>query len=220
MISGAVKNPKHKAAKTLRPAWRLANCVINETEENRESSSRTCEVWSCGCGGLLLLGLVLEFVLAVFHPAYDSFAGKWGPAIADGCVTVGAGGEVLFTFLRIRCQGELDKRAKKAASESHKPAAEAPERNALPEKAIAEAEAGRYANELISALTNAGLTTIEARPHAGYEVPILSLNLAANHEVSFEEGPDRMFGAIPPPHVYILIGAKLLPHSLTVPARA
>jgi len=141
------KKPTQSAEKLRFPAWRLANGVMNATDENLEISATSCERWTWGCGGMLLFGLLVEVVVAVIHPPYDSFAGTWASVIADSFVTIGVGGEIIFAFMGFRRQDELGKRAKVEVGILNKLAGEANERAAEALQKVAEADLARVTLE-------------------------------------------------------------------------
>ena len=91
---------------------------MKATDNELELALESCEQWGWACAGLLVLGLIAEFALALAHPEYDSFWGRWGPALGTLLVVVGVAGEVQFGKMGSRRQGELTQRAKKLLAEA------------------------------------------------------------------------------------------------------
>lgn len=93
------------------PAWRLKNGVMNAGDNQLGVAAESCERWTWACGGLVVLGLIAEFALAIIHPSYDSFWDIGGSALADALIALGVGGEVLFARMGFSRQGELQRRS-------------------------------------------------------------------------------------------------------------
>jgi len=114
------QNPKNSF-----PAWRFPNGMMNASDAQLESASSSCGYWEWGCAGLVLIGIIGEFVIAYAHPPYDSFWNHWGITFADAAIAVGIVGEVIFGRLDARIQTELRARSNKQLADAEKDAAEA-----------------------------------------------------------------------------------------------
>jgi len=93
------------------PAWHLDGGVVNATEDELEAAVSSCERIAIYFGGVVVIGLVIEIVLAIDHPPYDSRLGEWGSVFADVLVAVGVMVEVLFSARGTRYQSELQRRS-------------------------------------------------------------------------------------------------------------
>jgi len=104
------------------------NGLINATDKQLEDSSDSCERWAFKFAGLVILGLVAEFMIAVCHPEYGSFWERWGSVVADVFVAIGVAGEVLFGRMGHRRDTELQRRTKQSLSDAVTNAGEANDR--------------------------------------------------------------------------------------------
>jgi hypothetical protein len=98
---------------------------MNATDGELKDAISSCETWAELCTGAVVAGLVIEVILAVLHPSFDSFASIWGAVIADSLVALGVLGELLFSAKGSRCQTELRRRSEIAVATSIERAAEA-----------------------------------------------------------------------------------------------
>lgn len=132
-------NPIRKARIFPFPEWYLRRGTIKvATDDILETASSSCERWGIGCAGLVVAGVIAEFVIAGIHPLYDSFLEQWGTATAGALVALGIVGEVIFGRVDARYQTELRKRSNDKLSN-------AIERASILEKEAADAR-GRVAD--------------------------------------------------------------------------
>jgi hypothetical protein len=116
----------------------LPRGIINASETQIETASSSCERWEWTFAGLVVAGVIAEFVIAGIHPLYDSFLEQWRTATAGALVALGIVGEVIFGRIDARYQTELRKRSNDKMSN-------AIERAAILEKEAADAR-GRVAD--------------------------------------------------------------------------
>jgi hypothetical protein len=116
----------------------LPRGIINASETQIETASSSCERWEWAFAGLVVVGVIAEFVIAGIHPLYDSFLEQWETATAGALVALGIVGEVVFGRIDARYQTELRKRSNDKLSN-------AIERAAILEKEAADAR-GRVAD--------------------------------------------------------------------------
>lgn len=118
--------------------------AANATNEALNQSVESCERVAEFSGIAVVVGLVIEVVLAYRHAPPDSFGGIWGSVIADSLVALGVAAEILFSRLGAARQRELQRRseivvaeANERAQQAIKDAAEARERAAKIEQLTA-----------------------------------------------------------------------------------
>jgi hypothetical protein len=112
MRTGVVSMPTNITSQNIQigtpfPAWRLPNGINKASDGDLERSTSSCERWAIASGLLVVLGLIVEAVVAFIHPSYDSPVETWAPFIADTLVALGVAGEVLFTMMSSRRHSEL-----------------------------------------------------------------------------------------------------------------
>src|SRR5262249_38358677 len=95
----------------LSPPWRLGKSVKNAHDTSLEELS-DLSVWAewC-CAALVVAGVAGEFAIAAYHPEYNSWWGRWGPACGDLLVALGVAGEVIASVVAHICQNELTRRS-------------------------------------------------------------------------------------------------------------
>lgn len=145
----AIATPIQKASARF-PAWRLPNGTKNASDGELEKASYSCELWEIGFAGVVVTAVIVEFLIAGFHPPYDSFLEQWGSASANAFVALGIVGEVVFSGKDARIQTELRSRSNKQLAGAVEAASEANERAAKTDLARAELEkqlAPRMLNE-------------------------------------------------------------------------
>lgn len=108
--------------------------VINASNEELGAWVDRCEKAAFWSGVLVIVGLVVEVVLAYRQGPPNSFEGIWGPVIADAMVAAGVAGEILFSRIGASRQRELQRRADIKVAELNDRAAAAEERTAKIEK--------------------------------------------------------------------------------------
>lgn len=84
-----------------------------------EAAVSLCESSAVYCGGVVFLGLIVEVIIAVMHPSYNSLWEQWGSVFADVLVASGVLGEILFSARSNTCQGELIRRSNVKLQEAH-----------------------------------------------------------------------------------------------------
>jgi hypothetical protein len=109
-ISAPIPAPTQKPPKPF-PAWRLKNGVKNASEPELESASESAERWGWGCGGLVVLGIIGEFVIAILNPPFGCFLERWGPPVCDLMIGFGVAGEIMFARMGHRFDGILRSRS-------------------------------------------------------------------------------------------------------------
>lgn len=107
------------------PAWYLPKGTKYAQDDELERGSSSCEHWAIGFGIVVVVSVIVEFVLAVIHPSYDSPWNRWGSAGADVLIAVGIVGEVAFGMLDGRIQTELRRRSDDRVAEANTIAAQA-----------------------------------------------------------------------------------------------
>jgi hypothetical protein len=85
--------------------------VKSANDETLESAISSCERWERFCGLLVVLGLALEFLVAVDNPVYGTALERWGGVICDAFVALGVIGEIAFAARAGVCQGEITQRS-------------------------------------------------------------------------------------------------------------
>ena len=111
--------------------------VSKATDDELRASSELDELWGVRCVWAVVVGLVLEAVLAVIHMSYDSIAGRWGSFVADALVALGVFGELRFSERVRRRDHELDRRSNERVAQAEQKAADTNERAAEIEKIAA-----------------------------------------------------------------------------------
>jgi hypothetical protein len=91
--------------------WPVGASLKGVPDETLESAGEMCARTELLCGALVALGVILEFVIAVYHPNYDSFLDRWGTAFADLGVAFGVAGEIYFSSRSHNFSGELIRRS-------------------------------------------------------------------------------------------------------------
>jgi hypothetical protein len=107
------------------PPWYLENGTIDATDDKLEEGSSSCERWAIGCGAVVVISVIVELVLAIAHPSYDSPWERWGSAASDALIALGIVGEVMFGMWDSRIQTELRNRSNKRVADATVRAAEA-----------------------------------------------------------------------------------------------
>lgn len=118
--------------------------VSSATNDALKKSVELCERAAELSGIAVVVGLVIEVVLAYRHAPADSFESIWEPVVADSLVALGVAAEILFSRLGTARQRELQRRseivvaeANERAQQAIKDAAEARERAAKIERLTA-----------------------------------------------------------------------------------
>lgn len=91
----------------LLPPRRLGSNVKSANDEEIGGLSDGAVVAEWCFAALVIFGVAGEFVIAAYHPPYDSWLGQWGPAFGDLLIAVGVAGEILAGVIAHICQGEL-----------------------------------------------------------------------------------------------------------------
>jgi hypothetical protein len=87
-------------------------------KEDLEKASSSCEAWVVCFGVLVVVAVLAEFGIAIYHPAYDSPLDRWGSAFADLFIGIGVAGEVALSMWNNTLQGELRERSNKRVEEA------------------------------------------------------------------------------------------------------
>jgi len=142
----------------LWPPWRFGGNIKSKNDADIETLSDGCVTAEWCFAGLVIAGIVGEFVIAAIHPPYDSLLGWWGPAYADLVVAVGIVCEVIAGVAAHTCQNELTRRSNDRLAQVEfdngflqESAALANERAAKLEKEAAEAHERTANVELLTA---------------------------------------------------------------------
>jgi hypothetical protein len=106
-------------------ALRLASGIMNATNEELNQSVEACERTAEFSGIAVVVGLVVEVVLACRHASPDSFEGIWGSVIADSLVALGVAAEILFSKMGSARQRELQRRSDITVAEANERAQQA-----------------------------------------------------------------------------------------------
>ncbi len=130
------------------PEWYLPNGIKNANEGALEAASSSCERCSIWCAAVVVVFVVVEFVIAIFHPPYNSTLERWGSATADFFIAAGIVGEVMLGILDSRIQTELRTRSNAKVQAAAVAAGEANERAAKADLARTELEARLAARSL------------------------------------------------------------------------
>lgn len=110
------------------PEWYFRRGAMKAaTDDRMEAASSSCTRWGIGFAGLVIAGVVAEFVIAGVHPPYDSFLEQWGSAVADALVAIGVAGEVAFGMWDGHIQTEIRRRSNDRLKEALTRAAAAEE---------------------------------------------------------------------------------------------
>jgi hypothetical protein len=125
---------------------------MKASEAQLETASSSCEGWGIGCAALVVVAIAVEFLLAYFHPTYDSPWNRWVSTIADAAIALGIVGEVAFGRLDGRLQTELRSRSNDKLSGAIDRLAQVEFENGFFQESAAKAneraeEANRKANE-------------------------------------------------------------------------
>jgi hypothetical protein len=123
-ISAPTPTPAQKPFKPF-PAWRLPKGIIKASDSELEKSIESCERWEWFGGGLVVVGVFAEVVIAVIHPPYDSFMEQWGSSIANSLVAIGVALEIKLGQMAGLRQNELKRRSDEKVAEANTRAAEA-----------------------------------------------------------------------------------------------
>jgi hypothetical protein len=132
-------NASQKSQKFTGFRLRLKKGVSSASEGDLEGAVASLERTEIRFAAMVIFGVLLELVIAVIHPPYDSKFGIFGPVLGDFLVGLGIIGEVMCSSRVTICQGELTQRSNKKLAEADARAAEAIERAATLEKEAAEA---------------------------------------------------------------------------------
>jgi hypothetical protein len=89
---------------------------------------------------VVILGVVLEIIIAIVNPPYGRGLQRWGSLAADIMIALGVAGEVLFGALDSRSQNELRRRSNERLAEAITRAGEAHERAAKADQKAADLE--------------------------------------------------------------------------------
>jgi len=135
------------------PAWRLANGIGAAADNELEIAATSCERWTWACAILVVIGVALEFMLAIKHPDYGSPGEIWGTALADFLIGIGVAGEIAFARMGFSRQGELTRRSNRKLEDAHEQSVRALKgaENASAAAALANIELGK-SNERAAAL--------------------------------------------------------------------
>jgi hypothetical protein len=101
----------HQNPRNPFPAWRLRNGVMNATDGELENSSESCELWGWWCGGIVVVAVAAEVLIAAVNLPYGSFFEHWGNVFAGAIIALGVAGEVMFARMGHGRDGELKRRA-------------------------------------------------------------------------------------------------------------
>jgi hypothetical protein len=123
-ISAPTPTPARKPFKPF-PAWRLPKGIIKASDSELEKSIESCERWEWFGGGLVVVGVIAEVVIAVMHPPYDSFMEQWGSSVANSLVAIGVALEIKLGQMAGLRQNELKRRSDEKVGEANIRAAEA-----------------------------------------------------------------------------------------------
>jgi hypothetical protein len=123
-ISAPTPTPAQKPSKPF-PAWRLPKGIIKASDSELEKSIESCERWEWFGGGLVVVGVIAEVVIAVMHPPYDSFWEQWGSSVANSLVAIGVALEIKLGQMAGLRQNELKRRSDAKVAEANIRAAEA-----------------------------------------------------------------------------------------------
>ena len=118
-IAIPIKRARNFRAGLIPFAWRLPKGIINASDNELESSGDACETLSWVCGGIVVLGVLAEAVLAGLHLPYDSLWERWDSVIANAAVVLGVVGEVQFGMMAFRRDKELKRRSDEKLTKAH-----------------------------------------------------------------------------------------------------
>lgn len=118
-MSASMPNPNQKPSRPF-PAWRLRNGVTNASGESLESASESVERWGWAGGGLVLLGIIGEFIIAIFHPPFGTFPERWGVPLCDMLIGLGVAGEIMFSRIGHNLEREMTRRSNERAAEAER----------------------------------------------------------------------------------------------------
>jgi len=104
--------------------WRLTD-VKDAADSELEESESACEYLAVRSAYLVIVGLVLEVVEAVFYYQTHSIIERWGAVMADTFVAVGVIGEVYFSVKGAKYSSGLRRRSNIKLSEAIEKAGEA-----------------------------------------------------------------------------------------------
>lgn len=146
------------------PLWRLGNNIKSASDPQLEAASESSLRWGRAGAGLVVIGVAAEFALAAYHPQYDSPLDHWGTAVFNFLVAIGIAGEILFSAMAHRFDGELGRRAKKELAEAKDRLAQVEFDSGFTEENVAKAnaraaEAQERAAQAIERAANAELET-------------------------------------------------------------
>lgn len=103
--------------------WRLAN-LEEASDEELEVAAAACETLALASGILVILGLSIEVLEALFYLQTCPFFERWGAVIADVPVAVGVFGEIYFSAKGGARQSQLQHRSKDRLREATERTAE------------------------------------------------------------------------------------------------
>ncbi|MGA9917519.1 MAG: hypothetical protein WBR17_33755 [Paraburkholderia sp.] len=101
------------------------NGVIKAKDAELEGAQTFCEHFAIGSTCLVFIGLVIEVVVAIEHPSFDSCLERWGSVIADVLVAFGVLGELLPSMLVRRYNTEVKRRSDDGLAKANERAASA-----------------------------------------------------------------------------------------------
>lgn len=93
------------------PAWRLKYGVKNASSGELDSASESAERWGWACGGLVVLGILGEFIIAILNPTFGSFLERWAPPLCDLLIGAGVAGEIMFARIGHKFDTEFRSRS-------------------------------------------------------------------------------------------------------------
>ena len=85
--------------------------VMKASDEDLDNAVEWLEKAGFVGGALVICGLVIEVIIAWYHPPYDSFWDIWGSVVADSVVAIGVVLEVTFSRLGGTRQREIKRRS-------------------------------------------------------------------------------------------------------------
>lgn len=98
---------------------------MNRTDQNLRAAISRNENRALWCAGMVIFGLTLEVIFAVWFHERPSLIARWGPVVSDVIVAAGVAGEVIFGRKARLDSEELTRRSDERAAKLEKEAAEA-----------------------------------------------------------------------------------------------